>query len=488
MDFIHSLGAVSGEELISTASLVLLLAAAWGGDKASRAISIAAFAVLVGAAALAIPALIAGAGGASTLAFGGHLKLDAFAAFAKILIYIGSGATLIIAPGFFDRFKAMRAEFPLLVLLAALGMGIMVSANDLLTLYIGLELNSLAAYVLAAFLRADGRSAEAGLKYFVLGSLASGILLYGISLTYGFTGTTSFDGIRVALGSGPLSIGATFGLVFVMAGLAFKISAAPFHMWTPDVYEGAPAPVTAFFATAPKVAALSLLMRVSLDAFGGQAGAWQQIVIFAALLSIVIGALGAIGQDNIKRLLAYSSINNVGFMLIGLAAGTPAGASAMLVYLAIYLVSSLAAFVVVLALRDADGNAVESIAQLGGLSRTRPWLAAALAVVMFSLAGIPPLFGFWAKFVVFQAAVQAHLVVLAALGIAASVIGAYYYLKVVKVLYFDDATDAVRGREEPANRVLLLISSLFLSPLGYLLTRWLGALAGSAAAALFHFA
>ena len=488
MDFLHSLFAVSAEDLLSTSVLVLLLVAAWGGDKASRAISIVAFAVLVGAAALAVPALTAGAGGAATSAFGGHIKLDAFAAFAKLLIYVGSGVTLIVAPAYFDRFKAMRAEFPLLILLAALGMGIMVSANDLLTLYIGLELNSLAAYVLAAILRADGRSAEAGLKYFVLGSLASGILLYGISLTYGFTGTTSFDGIRVALGTGALSIGATFGLVFVLAGLAFKISAAPFHMWTPDVYEGAPAPVTTFFATAPKVAALALLMRVSLDAFGGQPGAWQQIVIFASLLSIVIGALGAIGQDNIKRLLAYSSINNVGFMLIGLAAGTAAGASAMLVYLAIYVVSSVATFVVVLALRDEAGNAIESIAQLGGLSRTRPWLAAALAVVMFSLAGIPPLFGFWGKFLVFQAAVQAHLVVLAALGIAASVIGAFYYLKVVKVLYFDDATDAVQGREELANRALLLGSSLFLSPLGYLLTPWLGNLAGSAAAALFHFA
>ena len=488
MDFLHSLFAVSAEDLLSTSVLVLLLVAAWGGDKASRAISIVAFAVLVGAAALAVPALTAGAGGAATSAFGGHIKLDAFAAFAKLLIYVGSGVTLIVAPAYFDRFKAMRAEFPLLILLAALGMGIMVSANDLLTLYIGLELNSLAAYVLAAILRADGRSAEAGLKYFVLGSLASGILLYGISLTYGFTGTTSFDGIRVALGTGALSIGATFGLVFVLAGLAFKISAAPFHMWTPDVYEGAPAPVTTFFATAPKVAALALLMRVSLDAFGGQPGAWQQIVIFASLLSIVIGALGAIGQDNIKRLLAYSSINNVGFMLIGLAAGTAAGASAMLVYLAIYVVSSVAAFVVVLALRDEAGNAIESIAQLGGLSRTRPWLAAALAVVMFSLAGIPPLFGFWGKFLVFQAAVQAHLVVLAAIGIAASVIGAFYYLKVVKVLYFDDVTDKVRGGEPFANAVLLVVSTVFLSPLGYLLTRWLGALAGSAAAALFHFA
>jgi len=486
MDFVHSLIAVSAEELLSGASLVLLLVAAWGGDKACRAISIAAFAVLVGAAAIALPALVNSMGGTASMAFDGHIRLDAFASFAKLLIYTGAGVTLIIAPGFFDREGGLRAEFPLLVLLAALGMGIMVSANNMLTLYLGLELNSLAAYVLAAILRSNGRSAEAGLKYFVLGSRASGILLYGISLTYGFTGTTSFDGIRTALGAGPMSIGATFGLVFVLSGLAFKVSAAPFHMWTPDVYEGAPTPVTAFFATAPKVAALALLMRVSLGAFGAQPGAWQQIVIFASLLSIVIGALGAIGQDSIKRLLAYSSINNVGFMLIGLAAGTSAGASAMLVYLAIYVVTSVAAFVVVLALRDEEGIAIESIADLGGLSRTRPGLALALAMVMFSLAGIPPLFGFWGKFVVFQAAVAAHLVVLAALGIAASVIGAYYYLKVVKVLYFDDATDKVRGTPETANVVLLVAASVFLSPLGYLLTRWIGGLAGNAAAALFH--
>ena len=486
MDFIHSLAAVSAEELISSAGLVLLLVAAWGGDKAGRGIAIAAFAVLVGAAAIALPTLLGSVGGSASLAFEGHVRLDAFAAFAKLLIYLGAGVALIVAPAFFEREGGLRAEFPLLVLLAALGMGIMVSANNLLTLYIGLELNSLASYVLAAILRSNGRSAEAGLKYFVLGSLASGILLYGISLTYGFTGTTSFDGIRAAFGAGPLSVGATFGLVFVRSGLAFKISAAPFHMWTPDVYEGAPTPVTAFFATAPKAAALALLMRVSLGAFGAQPGAWQQIVIMAALLSIVIGALGAIGQDNIKRLLAYSSINNVGFMLIGLAAGTQAGASATLVYLAIYVVTSVAAFVVVLALRDAQGKAIESIADLGGLSRTHPGLAAALAVVMFSLAGVPPLFGFWGKFLVFQAAVQAHLVVLAALGIAASVIGAFYYLKVVKVLYFDDVVDKVRGGSEFANLVLLTASTLFLSPLGYLLTRWLGGLAGNAAAALFR--
>ena len=326
MDLMQSLWLIAPEETLSLAGLALLLVAAWGGDKASRLISILCVAALTAAAFLVAPALCNGAAGAETEAFYGQYRADAFASFAKLLIYGAAAVTLIVAPAFFDRVKAMRAEFPLLVLFAALGMGLMVSATDLLTLYIGLELNSLAAYVLAAFLRTDERSAEAGLKYFVLGALASGILLFGMSLVYGFTGTTSFTGIRAAL-SGELGTGALFGLIFMLSGLAFKIAAAPFHMWTPDVYEGAPTPVTMFFATAPKVAAMALTMRVAIDAFGGQVGAWQQIVIFAALLSIVIGALGAIGQANIKRLMAYSSINNVGFILIGLAAATPQGAS-----------------------------------------------------------------------------------------------------------------------------------------------------------------
>ena len=360
----------------------------------------------------------------------------------------------------------------------------MVSASDLITLYIGLELNSLAAYVLAAFLRSDDRSAEAGLKYFVLGALASGILLFGMSLLYGFTGSTSFAGISASL-SGGLNGGGLFGIVFVLTGLAFKISAAPFHMWTPDVYEGAPTPVTMFFATAPKVAALALTMRVALDAFGSQTHGWQQIIIFAALASIVIGALGAIGQKNIKRLLAYSSINNVGFMLIGLAAATPQGASAMLVYLAIYVAMSVGGFVAVLMLKDADGAPVENIADLAGLSQHRKVLSLCLAMIMFSLAGIPPLFGFWGKFVVFQAAVQADMVALAAIGIAASVIGAFYYIKIVKILYFDEPAMVVTGKSDWMHQALLALSALVISPLGYLLTVWLGGLANNAAAALF---
>ncbi|MCC6828994.1 MAG: NADH-quinone oxidoreductase subunit NuoN [Novosphingobium sp.] len=485
MDLSHSLRLIAAEELLSVSGLILLLASAWAGDKASRAISIAAVAALAAAAFLTAPALCGGLFGPETEAFGGQFRADAFASFAKLLIYASAGVALIVAPAYFERLRAMRAEYPVLILFAAIGMGMMVSAGDLLTLYIGLELNSLAAYVLAAFLRNDTRSAEAGLKYFVLGALASGILLFGMSLTYGFTGTTSFAGIRAAL-EGGLSTGALFGIVFMLAGLAFKISAVPFHMWTPDVYEGAPTPVTTFFATAPKVAALALTMRVALDAFGSQADAWRQIVIFTSLASIVIGALGAIGQANIKRLLAYSSINNVGFMLIGLAAATPRGASAMLVYLAIYVAMSIGGFVAVLMLRDAEGEPVEAIADIAGLSRTRPLIAAALAMVMFSLAGIPPLFGFWGKFVVFQAAVQAGLVPLAAIGIAASVIGAFYYLKVVKVMYFDEPADKVTGRSDLAHGILLALSALFISPLGYLLTRFLGQLADTAAAALFH--
>jgi NADH-quinone oxidoreductase subunit N len=485
MDWSHSLRLVAPEELLSIAGLVLLLIAAWSGDKASRLISILAVATLVGAAFLVAPALCQGDMGPNTYAFMGQFRADAFASFAKLLIYAAAGAALMIAPAFFERFGAMRAEYPILILFAALGGGIMVSATDLITLYIGLEMNSLASYVLASFLRSDERSAEAGLKYFVLGALASGILLFGMSLTYGFTGSTSFSLIGAAMDGG-LSTGALFGVVFVLAGLAFKIAAVPFHMWTPDVYEGAPTPVTLFFATAPKVAALALTMRVTLDAFGSQAEAWRQIVIFAALASIVVGALGAIGQKNIKRLMAYSSINNVGFILIGLACATVEGAAAMLVYLAIYVAMTIGGFVAVLMLKDAEGNQVEAISDIAGLSRDRKVLAAVLAMVMFSLAGIPPLFGFWGKFVVFQAAVQAGLVPLAAIGIAASVIGAFYYIKIVKVMYFDEPTGKAVGRSDWAHQALLGLSALVISPLGYLLTKWLGGLAKVAATALFH--
>ena len=484
MDFSHSLALVVPELILSVSGLVLLLVAAWGGRGSSRFVSIATCVVLGAAFFITAPLVCNGASGPDTVAFGGQLRVDAFAGLAKLMIYAAAGAVLVVAPTFFGRMGAMRPEFPILVLFAVLGMSVMVSASDLLTLYIGLELNSLAAYVMAAFLRDNDRSAEAGLKYFVLGALASGILLYGMSLVYGFTGTTDFEGIRAAMDGG-LTGGMLFGLIFVLAGLAFKISAVPFHMWTPDVYEGAPTPVTTFFASAPKVAAIALTARVAIEAFGSQAMAWQQVVIFAALASIVVGALGAIGQQNIKRLLAYSSINNVGFILIGLASASVAGTSAMLVYLAIYVAMTIGSFVAVLMMRTADGEPVEGLSDLAGLSTTRPALAWCLMIIMFSLAGIPPMFGFWGKFVVFQAAVEADLIVLAALGIAASVIGAFYYLKVVKVMFFDEAVDVVRGKSGWEHWALLAIATLVISPLGYLLTGWLGSLADMAAAALF---
>ena len=483
MDFMPSFSLIAAELVLASVGLALVLVAAYGGDKFARLSSIIAAIAFGGAFALTAPAVCAGASGPDTLAFGGLFRADGFAGLAKLMIFAAAGATLVVAPRFFEKIGWMKTEFPILIMFAALGMSIMVSANDLLTLYLGLELNSLSAYVLAAMLRDDERSAEAGLKYFVLGALASGILLYGMSLTYGFTGTTNFAGIAVAV-SGELNTGMLFGLIFMLAGLAFKISAAPFHMWTPDVYEGAPTPVTMFFASAPKVAAVVLLTRVSLEAFGTQVGAWQQVVIAAALLSIIIGALGAIGQTNIKRLLAYSSINNVGFILIGLAAATASGVSGMLIYLAIYVVMTVGSFVAVLQMRDAEGNQLEGISDLAGLSRTRPALAWALMALMFSLAGIPPLLGFYGKFVVFQAAVEADLLALAAIGIAASVIGAFYYIKIVKIMFFDEPADTVKGEGDTPHWALLLICAVIVSPLGYLITPWLGNLADMAAASL----
>ncbi len=484
MDYRISLYLTAPEIFLAVSGLALTLLAAWGGRKVARLTTILAVAAIFGAMAITGEYFTNPAFELGGDAFSGLYRMDAFGNFAKLLIYLAAIGSLIVAPRFFDSGREYRPEYPLLVVFSAVGMGMMVSAVDFITLYIGVELTGLSSYVLASFMRSDGRSAEAGLKYFVLGALASGILLYGISLLYGFTGSTSYLAIRPVL-DGTIGTGTLFGLIFVLAGLAFKIAAVPFHMWTPDVYEGAPTPVTAFFATAPKVAAIALTARVALDAFGAQVDAWRQIVIFAALASIVVGALGAIGQSNLKRLLAYSSINNVGFILIGLAAATVGGTSAMLIYLAIYVTMSLGSFVGLLMLRDEDGKQLETFADISGLSAARPALAWCLLALMFSLAGIPPLLGFWGKFVVFQAAVQADMVLLAAIGIAASVIGAFYYIKFIKVMFFDQPGDVVVAKGDRAHWVLLAITTLIVSPLGYLLTPWLGEWAGKAASALF---
>jgi NADH-quinone oxidoreductase subunit N len=473
-----SLALTAPELILTFGGLLLLMVAAFAGDRSARLVTLGTTA-LFAVAALSLTG-VAGSGGA---AFDGLYSADAFGSFAKLLIYVAAAVSILIAPHFFEQAERSRPEYPILVLYAAVGMGMMVSGTDFLTLYVGVELQSLAAYVLASFMRKDQRSAEAGLKYFVLGALASGILLYGISLLYGFTGTTSYSGVATVM-KGEMSLGLTFGIVFVLSGLAFKISAVPFHMWTPDVYEGAPTPVTAFFASAPKVAAMAMLVRVAVSAMGPATGDWQQIIIFIALASIVLGAVGAIGQANIKRLLAYSSINNVGFALVGLAAGTEAGVAAVMSYMAIYVVMTLGSFLFVLQMRDQAGNPVETIASLSGLSQNRKGFAAAMAIFMFSLAGIPPLFGFWGKFLVFDAAVAAGLLPLAAFGIAASVIGAFYYLKIIKTMYFDAPTDPYGEAASPLESGLIAISAAVLV-FGYLAIPLLSSTANAAAKALF---
>jgi NADH-quinone oxidoreductase subunit N len=469
-------------ELILTAGgIVLMMVAAFLGRRGSSLCSWASVALLIGAAI----ALVGQPSNAGAL-FDGQLAADAFGAFGKLIIYLCAAVAIVMAHSWFERDFEHGAEYPVLVLFAAVGMSVMVSATSLVTLYVGVELNSLAAYVLASYRRTDDRSAEAGLKYFVLGALASGIMLYGISLLYGFTGTTQFEGVAAAFArEGATSIGLLFGLVFLLAGLAFKVSAVPFHMWTPDVYEGAPTPVTAFFASAPKVAAVLLGVRVCLDALAPAIDAWRQIMIFAALASIILGAVAAYGQTNIKRLLAYSSINNVGFALIGLVAGGVDGASSVLFYMAVYVVMTLGAFLCVQRMRGEDGEYVEAIDSLSGLSQTRPGLAAAMAIFMFSLAGIPPMFGFWPKLMVFNAAVGEGLYALAVAGILGTVVGAYYYLKIVKVMYMDAPGRPFARGEGAVESALIALSALIVSPLGYLLIGPLGELSDKAAGSLF---
>jgi len=397
--------------------------------------------------------------------FGGLYVTDGFAAYMKALVLLGVAVCLVMTPTFFQKEGVNRFEYMVLALFATVGMLMMISANSLISLYVALELQSLPLYVMTAFHRDRLRASEAGLKYFVLGALASGILLYGCSMVYGFTGTLSFPGLAEALspetiGEGTIGIGVVIGLVFVAAGLAFKLAAVPFHMWTPDVYEGAPTPVTAFLAAAPKVAALALTIRVFYQPFGDWASQWQQIVVFIAVASMLLGAFAAIGQTNLKRLLAYSGIGHIGFALVGLAAGTEKGVYSVLVYIAIYLTMTLGTFACVLALRRNDAP-VEKIDDLAGLARQQPLFAAAIAVFMFSLAGIPPLAGFFGKFYVFMAAVDAGLTPVAIIGVLASVVGAYYYLRIVKIMYFDDALDPLDRSIGREYAIVLGVAAIF---------------------------
>lgn len=423
-------------------------------------------------------------GGEARSAFGGLFLEDAFARFAKVTILLSAAAVLAMSADYMQRRGLLRFEYPVLVVLASIGMMMMVSAGDLMALYMGLELQSLALYVVAALRRDSARSSEAGLKYFVLGSLSSGLLLYGASLVYGYAGTTSFAGIISVVHEGHLPLGVLFGMVFLITGLAFKVSAVPFHMWTPDVYEGSPTPVTAFFATAPKMAAMALIARLLHDAFGHVTHDWGQVLGLIAVLSMFLGAIAGIGQRNIKRLMAYSSIAHMGFALLGLTAGTEAGVEAMLLYMAIYVTMNVGAFAFILSM-ERDGAPVTDISALNMFSRAEPLKALALLVLFFSLAGVPPMLGFFAKFAVLSAAVQAGYTWIAVLGVIASVIGAFYYLRIVFYMYFGAETDPIDSRM-PAVQWALLMAAALVMVLGAFNLFGIEGAAQAAAAALVH--
>jgi NADH-quinone oxidoreductase subunit N len=434
-DLSMSLTLATPELILAGGALALLMIGVFSGERSSSTVTGLAIALMIGAGAWML--LFTGDG----QAFNGAFVSDPFARFMKVLTLVGAIATLAMSVGFARQEKFDKFEFPVLVVLATLGMLLMISANDMIALYMGLELQSLALYVIAAINRDNLRSTEAGLKYFVLGALSSGMLLYGISLVYGFTGNTGFDAIAAALTGGERQLGLVFGLVFVLAGIAFKISAVPFHMWTPDVYEGAPTPITAFFAAAPKMAAMALLVRLTVGAFEPVTADWQQIIVFISIASMVLGSFAAIGQTNIKRLMAYSSIGHMGFALVGLAAGTQDGVRGVAIYMLIYLVMTLGTFAFILAMRRSGVN-VERTSDLAGLSTTNPVMATIMTVFLFSLAGIPPFAGFWAKWYVFLAAINAELYALAIIGVLASVVGAFYYLRMIKLMWFDESAGA----------------------------------------------
>ncbi len=456
-DFIaQSLPIVGPEIVLAVGAMILLMVGTFAGEKSARLVT----GLTVGLVAFAgFWLLFLTPDG---VAFGGSFILDPFARFAKVLVLIGALAAILMTVGFAKLERFDRFEFPVLIVLATIGMMVMVSAGDLIALYMGLELQSLAAYVIAAINRDNVRSTEAGLKYFVLGALSSGMLLYGASLVYGFTGQIEFQAIALALAEEGRSFGLVVGLVFVIAGLAFKISAVPFHMWTPDVYEGAPTPVTAFFAGAPKVAAMALLIRFTVDGFGPLTLDWQQIVVFISIASMILGAFAAIGQTNIKRLMAYSSIGHMGYALVGLAAADEAGVTGVLIYMATYMAMTLGTFAVILAMRRKEG-AVEDIYELSGLARTNPVMALAMTALMLSLAGLPPLLGFWGKYYVFVAAVGAGLVPLAIIGVVTSAVGLFYYLRIVKVMWFDEPASGFQPMATEL-RLVLGASALFIFP------------------------
>jgi NADH-quinone oxidoreductase subunit N len=469
------------EVVLVCAAMALLIIGVLRGEGSSKLVSWLSVAVLI--ATLGVAGLL---GGERQIGFYGMFVNDAFAVFMKALVLLGSAVTIVMGLHYNEEHHIARFEFPVLVLLATAGMMVMISANDLITLYLGLELQSLALYVVASFDRDSVRSTEAGLKYFVLGALASGMLLYGASLVYGFAGTTSFTNIASLFGGSAAakpSIGLIIGMVFVAVGIAFKCSAVPFHMWTPDVYEGAPTPVTAFFSVAPKIAAVALFVRFLIEPLGGLLAEWRQIIVFLSVASMILGAVAAIAQTNIKRLMAYSSIGHVGYALIGLAAATPNGIRGVLVYMAIYLFMNVGTWAVILCMRQ-RGQMLEGIADLSGLGRSQPGLALALAIFMFALAGIPPTAGFFSKLYIFLAAIDANLVGLAVIGVVTSVVGAFYYLRIVKVMYFDEPVGAF-DRPIAAELKWVLVITVFVTMFFILLPDPVVGSAEAAAKSLF---
>jgi NADH-quinone oxidoreductase subunit N len=434
----------------------------------------------IGAFVLAGMLLIAGPAGSG---YHGQFVSDRFSAFINLLVLAGSALTVIASLDYNEHENLRRFEFPVLILFATVGMLVMASSSNLMTLYVGLELQSLSIYVLAAFARDQLRSSEAGLKYFVLGSLASGLLLYGISLVYGFSGSMQFDQLaRVLADPAKVSPGLIVGIVFIVVGLAFKVSAVPFHMWTPDVYEGAPTPVTLMLGTAPKVAAMALLVRAMATPFGHLLAQWQQLIVLVSIASVLLGAFAAIGQRNIKRLMAYSSIGHMGYVLIGLAAGTAVGVRGVLIYLLTYVFMNAGTFGCILAMRR-RGVMLEQISDLGGLGRRDPMMALWLTVFMFSMAGIPPLSGFWGKYFIFTAAVQSGLWTLAVIGVLTSVVGAYYYIRIIKVMYFDPPVEAFDPR--PASLSMLTAATGLFTALFFIFPAPFVGAAEQAARALF---
>ena len=442
------------EMILATLALVLVLVAAYGGESARNAQRVTRIAL--GGIVLAL-ALIWSSSAGNETAFGGMFRADSFAGYMKILVLLGTFCALYMSITPLAKDDINKPEFALLVMLALVGMMLMISANDLMSLYMAIELQSLPLYVVAAMRTNSLRSSEAGLKYFLLGALSSGMLLYGASLVYGFAGTTSFSGIAAAVSADQLPVVFIVGMVSMVSGIAFKISAAPFHMWTPDVYQGSPSPVTALFAIAPKVAAMALMMRLTYGAFGSIEAEWSQVLVALSIASMVVGALGAIMQTDIKRMMAYSSIAHMGYALAGLAAGTQQGALGVMIYMTGYIFMGAGAFAIILLMRR-DGQSATRVADLQGLSRTHPTLALGLMIMMFSMAGIPPLAGFFGKWYVFLAAVNAGLVPLAVIGVVMSVVGAFYYLRIIKIMYFEDADEPLDTEIPVANKLVLGVS------------------------------